>query len=116
MGNNNNTKLDSLLFATSFAAALDRAQHEYRQKSTTTTTTTTTTDRNQSSSSPKQQQKIETLQRQNDDLSWKNRGLKDYLEQTRDELISTKEELKLLRQQVKILKHQHRASLDELNK
>lgn len=93
------SKMDSLLFATSFAAALERAQDDYIQV------------HNGSSVSKKQ---IFDLQRQNSDLDLQNRRMKEEVERYKLVLADTKEELLLLKQQVKDLKQRHRASLDEL--
>lgn len=94
------TKLDSLLFATSFAAALERAQNDYHSVD---------------SGSSKSRKQIEKLQRENDDIKWQNQGMKEEVDRYKNVLAGTKEELLLLRQQVKELKKRHRAGLDELN-
>jgi hypothetical protein len=91
------SKLDSLLFATSFAAALDRAQNDYQTNINNHGSTTTTT-----SSSKKQ---IEQFQKQNEDLQWQNRGMKKEVDRYKDALAGTKDELLQLRQQVKELKN-----------
>jgi len=95
------TKIDSLLFATSFAAALERAQNDYHSVD---------------SGSSKSKKKIEKLQRENDDRKGQNQGMKEEVDRYKDALADTKEELLMLRQQVKKLKKRHnRAGLDELN-
>ena len=95
------TKIDSLLFATSFAAALERAQNDYHSVD---------------SGSNKSKKKIEKLQRDNDDLKGQNQGMREEVGRYKDALADTKEELLMLRQQVKKLKKRHnRAGLDELN-
>ena len=93
------TKLDSLLFATSFAAALERAQRDIQSVD------------NGSSKSKKQMDK---LKQENEDLQWQNQGMKEEVDRYKKVLKGTKEELLLLRQQVKDLKRSHRAGLDEL--
>lgn len=93
------TKLDSLLFATSFAAALERAQNDYQSVDC---------------GSSKSKKQIEKLQRQNDDLQWQNQGMKEEVDRYKNVLAGTKDELLYLRQQVKELKRRHRAGLDEL--
>ena len=93
------TKLDSLLFATSFAAALERAQSDFQSVD---------------GDSSKSKKQIEKLQRENDDLQWQNEGMKDEVDKYKKVLAGTKDELLQLRQQVKELKRSHRAGLDEL--
>lgn len=93
------TKLDSLLFATSFAAALERAQRDYQSVDT---------------GSSKSKKHMEKLKQENDDLQWQNQGMKEEVDRYKKVLKGTKEELLLLRQQVKDLKRSHRAGLDEL--
>jgi hypothetical protein len=95
-GSSSSTKLDSLLFATSFAAALDRAQSDYQTKVNSHDGSTTT------SSSKKQ---IEQLQQQNDDLQWQNQSMKKEVDRCKDVVAGTKDELLQLRQQVKELKN-----------
>ena len=98
--NDGSSKLESLLFATSFAAALERAQNDYQTV-------------NSGSSTSKKH--IEKLQQENDNLQWQNQGMKEEVDRYKNVLAGTKEELLLLRQQVKELKHRHRASLNELS-
>ena len=92
-------ELDSLLFATSFAAALERAQSDFQSVD---------------GDSSKSKKQIEKLQRENDDLQWQNEGMKDEVDKYKKVLAGTKDELLQLRQQVKELKRSHRAGLDEL--
>jgi len=94
------TKLDSLLFATSFAAALEKAQKDYQSVD---------------SGSSKSKKQIEKLQRENDDLQWQNQGMKEEVDRYKNLLAGTKDELLHLRQQVKDLKRRHKAGMDELN-
>ena len=94
-GSSSSTKLDSLLFATSFAAALDRAQSDIQTKVSNNHDGSTTT-----SSSKKQ---MEQLQQQNDNLRWQNQSMKKEVGRYKDVLAGTKDELLQLRQQVKEL-------------
>jgi hypothetical protein len=80
------SKIDSLLFATSLAAALDLAQHD--SKST-----------NQGSGDSKRQ-----LQSENSELRATNRGMEKEIERYEDKLADTKDELRLLKKQMKELK------------
>jgi len=94
------TKLDSLLFATSFAAALKRAQNDYQSVDI---------------GCSKSKKQMEKLQRENDDLQWQNQGMKEEVDRYKKVLAGTKDELLSLRHQVKDLKQRHRAGLNELN-
>lgn len=94
------SKMDSLLFATSFAAALERAQSDYRSV-------------NKGSSDVKKQ--VVDFQDENSDLRSANRGLKDEVERYKLVLDDTKEELLLLKQQVKDLRRKQRMSLEHLS-
>ena len=87
-------RLESLFFATSFSAALDRAQQEANQSEETS----------RSGSMTKKQQR-ETLQQHNEDLVWQNQKLKEEVDQYKSVLAGTNEELLMLRSQVKHLKH-----------
>mmetsp|Transcript_17703 Transcript_17703/g.40843 ORF Transcript_17703/g.40843 Transcript_17703/m.40843 type:complete len:457 (-) Transcript_17703:149-1519(-) len=98
-GEESTTKLDSLLFATSFAAALERAQNDIQLVDT---------------GSSKSKKQIENLKRENEDLQWQNQSMKDEVERYKTVLAGTKDELVSLKQQVKELKRRHRAGLDEL--
>jgi hypothetical protein len=93
-------KMDSLLFATSFAAALDRAQCDYKSI-------------NKGSSTFRKQ--VYDLQKENTELQSSNRGTKDEVERYKMVLADTKEELLLLRQQVKEMRRRQRNSLEELS-
>ena len=90
-------KIDSLLFATSFAAALERAQSDYQSVD---------------SGSIKAKKQIEKLKQENDDLQWQSQGMKEEVDRYKKVLKGTKEELLFLRQQVKDLKRSHRVGLD----
>jgi hypothetical protein len=94
------SKMDSLLFATSFAAALERAQNDYKTV-------------NKGSSGIKKQ--VYGLEKENSGLQSSNRGMTDELERYKLVLADTKEELLLLKQQVKDLRRRHRNSLEELS-
>ena len=87
-------RLESLFFATSFSAALDRAQQEANQS-----------DETSRSGSMKKKQQLETLQQHNEDLVWQNQTLKEEVDQYKSVLARTNEELLMLRSQVKHLKH-----------
>ena len=93
------TKLDSLLFATSFAAALERAQNDFQSVDTGTS---------------KSKKQIEKLKRENENLEWQNQGMKEEVERYKAVMAGTKEELISLKKQVKELKRRQRAGLDEL--
>ncbi|VEU36393.1 unnamed protein product [Pseudo-nitzschia multistriata] len=82
-GDSSSTKLDSLLFATSFAATLEGAQNETR--------------------TPFKKQGVR-LQQQNDELQRQNQKLKEEVDQYKSMAASTKEEYLLLKEQVKSLK------------
>lgn len=92
-------KMDSLLFATSFSAALEKAQEDFRLM-------------NKGSSVTKK--RADDLQRQNDELDKENRGMKDEMDRYKLVLADTKDELLHLKEQVKDLKRRHRESLNEL--
>lgn len=94
------SKMDSLLFATSFAAALDKAQRDYKSM-------------NKGSSDTKKH--MQDLQRENSDLRAINRSMKEEVERYKHILGDTKEELLLLKQQVKDLRRKQRMSLEELS-
>jgi hypothetical protein len=94
-----NSKMDSLLFATSFAAALEQAQSDFSTV-------------HKGSSASKRQ--VYDLQKENSELEHQNRTMKEEVERYKLVLADTKEELLLLKQQVKDLKRRHRESLNEL--
>eukprot|EP00536_Pseudo-nitzschia_multiseries_P008985 jgi/Psemu1/288155/fgenesh1_pg.240_\ len=77
------TKLDSLLFATSFAATLESAQKDAKIPS---------------------KSHAGKLKQQNDDLRRENRKVKEEVDRYKDLVASTKEELLLLKEQVKNLR------------
>lgn len=93
------SKMDSLLFATSFAAALEKAQNDYKSV-------------NRGSSDVKKQ--VHQLQQENAELRTANRGMKDEMERYKLILGDTKEELMILKQQLKELRRNQRKSLEEL--
>lgn len=95
----NSNKLDSLLFATSFAAALEQAQNDYQSV-------------NQGTSGYKQQ--VQDLDAENGHLLDSNRSLKDEVKHYKAMLGDTKGELLRLQQQVRDLKKQQRMSLEQL--
>ena len=92
--------MDSLLFATSFAAALEKAQVDLR-------TVKQGTDR--------VKEQVSGLQKDNEDLLTRKQGLKFEVDKYRRELDYTKEELIMLKQELKNLKKKHRMSLNELS-
>lgn len=94
------TKMDSLLFATSFAAALERAQEDFQLM-------------NEGSNASKK--RLDDLQKENFEFDQQNRNMKEEIERYKLVLADTKEELLLLKQQVKDLKRRHRESLNELS-
>jgi len=94
------TKSDSLLFATSFGAALEQAQSDYVMM-------------NKGSSGFKKQ--VYDLEKENKEIKASNRGLKEEVERYKLILSDTKEELLLLKQQVKDLKRRQRSSIDVLS-
>ncbi len=77
------SKMDSLLFATSFAAALEKAQHDYKSI-------------NKSSSDTKKQ--ICDLRKENSEFRAINRSMKKEVERYKHLLEDTKKELLLLKQ------------------
>ena len=83
------SKMDSLLFATSFAAALSQAQKDYKAVSKNTNGT---------------MQELFKLQKENEQLEALNRSQKEEVDRYKYLLANTKEELILLRQQVKELR------------
>lgn len=93
-------KMDSLLFATSFAAALQKAQMDFKSL-------------NSGSSRVKEQ--VDDLQKDNDDLLSLKKRLKHDVDKHRRELDYTKEELLMMKQELKNLKKKHRMSLNELS-
>lgn len=97
--NHGSNKVDSLLFATSFAAALEKAQEDFQSL-------------NKGSYASKKQ--VSCLQKENADLDQENRIMKEEIDRYKLVLADTKEELLLLKQQVKELKRRHRESLNEL--
>lgn len=94
------SKMDSLLFATSFAAALERAQSDYKNI-------------NKGSSGFRKQ--AYDLQMENSALQATNRSLKDDLDRHKLVLADTREELLLLKQQIKDLRRRQRESLEHLS-
>lgn len=94
------TKMDSLLFATSFAAALERAQNDYKFV-------------NKGTSGYKKH--VFDLERENDDLTSQNKGLREEIERYKHMLGDTKEEFYLMKEEVKDLKRRHRNSLETLS-
>jgi hypothetical protein len=84
------SKIDSLLFATSLASALDKAQRD-------------STPMNKCSSDSKRQ-----LQNENTELRETNRGMRKEIEKYEDKLADTKEELRILKKQMKELKKRTR--------
>lgn len=98
--NEKGSKMDSLLFATSFSAALERAQNDYKSV-------------NKGSSDVKKL--VHDLQKENSELRSASRGTKDEVERYKLVLADTKEELLLLKQQVKDLRRKQRMSLEELS-
>eukprot|EP00934_Nitzschia_sp_Nitz4_P008336 Nitzschia sp. Nitz4//scaffold48_size128905//44792//46135//NITZ4_003592-RA/size128905-processed-gene-0.79-mRNA-1//1//CDS//3329552958//8326//frame0 len=93
------SKIDSLLFATSFAAALDKAQNDYKAV-------------NRGSSDVKKH--VNELQTDNSELRKANRGMKDEVERYKVTLRETKDELMNLKKQVSELRRNQRRSLEEL--
>lgn len=98
--NGKDSKMDSLLFATSFAAALEKAQVDVREM-------------NQGTDKFKAQ--VSDLRKDNEDLASRKQGLKYEVEKYRRELDYTKEELIMMKQELKSLKKKHRMSLHELS-
>ena len=94
------TKMDSLLFATSFAAALEKAQNDYKTI-------------NKGSSTFRKQ--VYDLQKENSSFQSVNQGMNDEVERYKLVLADTREELLLLKQQVKDLRRQQRNSLEALS-
>mmetsp|Transcript_19619 Transcript_19619/g.48254 ORF Transcript_19619/g.48254 Transcript_19619/m.48254 type:complete len:444 (-) Transcript_19619:58-1389(-) len=94
------SKMDSLLFATSFAAALEKAQVDLRTVNHGT---------------EKVREQVSGLRKDNDDLLTKKQGLKQDVDKYRRELDYTKEELIMLKQELRGLKKKHRMSLHELS-
>ena len=94
------SKIDSLLFATSFGAALDRAQRDFKSV-------------NKGSGETKKQ--IHELEHENSNLKASNRSMKEEVERYKHILADTKEELLLLKQQVKELRRKQRMSLEQLS-
>jgi hypothetical protein len=94
------SKIDSLLFATSFAAALEKAQRDYKSV-------------NKGSSETKKH--IYELEQENANLKSNNRNMKEEVERYKHILADTKEELLLLKQQVKELRRKQRMSLEQLS-
>ena len=88
------SKMDSLLFATSLAAALEKAQRDLKKSSSDNMVVSK---RRPSSNDP-------DLQRENSELRAKNRGLKKDMERCEDDLEDAKEEIRLLKKQMKELK------------
>lgn len=82
------SKIDSLLFATSFAAALEKAQRDYKLI-------------NEKGSSKKQ---VNRMEQENSELQKANRSMKEEVERYKHAMADTKEELLRLKQQVKHLR------------
>jgi hypothetical protein len=93
------SKMDSLLFATSLSAALEKAQEDFRIE-------------HRGSRDSKKREEL--LEKQNGELNHQNRIMKEEMERYKLVLADTREELLLLKQQVKELKRRHRESLNEL--
>jgi hypothetical protein len=95
----NNGKIDALLFATSFGAALERAQADYK-------------DVREGSSSGKE--RLHLLGREKEEMETKNRIQKEELDRYKHLLSETKDELVLLRSQVKELRRRQGRQLGPL--
>jgi hypothetical protein len=113
-GENNDGKVDALLFATSFAAALERAQGDYKLLLKAAKTKKSSSSSSSFSASDKQQhhqedarRRIQLLEREKSDLEEENRLQQEDIQRYKTLLDDTKEELLLLRQQVKELRRRN---------
>jgi hypothetical protein len=94
------SKMDSLLFATSFGAALERAQLDIK---------------NLDKVSTGGKRQVYDLQKDNEDLLSKKQGLLKEVDKHRRVLADTKEELLMMKQEMKNLKNKQRMSLNALS-
>ena len=97
---NGENKMDSLLFATSFGAALERAQIDVQKLQ-------------KGSSGTKRQ--VHDLERDNQELLAKKKGLSSEVDKYKRILADTKEEVLMLKEELKGLRRRHRQSLEHLS-